>query len=219
MTFRMAVALMLTPDFTAVMQGRKTPPRTNHDAVDWPALRQVLLELFPYGPKQDVRVCNDTVDQVTLHTRAGMVTAAVHRAKKAGSVECEDFGKALVQQAAKQPDGVIDVRQAWTDFHCLTDRKFAPPPVLIPFIVETADFEDAMLWMSSAQVGLGLPSCQELMMRGVPPGANGVQLGKLPPSTKKKLEALFGCDFETEAQLMRLAVSRVPAAYKGLGLD
>lgn len=214
--FLAAFGLMVTPDFSEVMAGRARPPHVNHDKVDFSKLQQALQELFPYGPGQ-IRAVNDTIDQVTLHARFGMVepqTPEAARAIKLGSPQCEDFGKALIQVAKTQPEGVVDVRKAWQKHHCLPDRTFAPPPSLIPFLVETIDFEDAILWLNSTRPVLGLPPLQPFMGK-----ADSVEhVGRLPKSAQQALKAVFGCPFESEVLMQQLGFSSVPDYAQQLGV-
>ena len=135
--FKLALGLWVSPDFSLVMSGRAKPPRVNHLHLDYLALRDALKTAFRYGPAVEISVPNDTIDQVTLHTRAGMLgTQASHTT----SVRCSDFGEAMLRCVSKEH--VIDVRNAWHSLHAthVRDRAFAPPPVIIPFVVEASDF-------------------------------------------------------------------------------
>lgn len=204
--FRVALALWLSPDFAPVLAGKMEPPRVNHSRVNFDALVQLLAATFHYGPPVTIRVPNDTIDQVTLHLRNNRMQGA--------SLHCEDFGAVLLQCAKQQKGAVIDVRKAWHTYHALSDRDFAPPPILLPFVIEAADFEDAMIWCSSAKPPLGLPflSPQMQVMIGETPDSR--EVGVLPDSLKSGLATIFGCPFENSALLDRMAMDTPPAEYR-----
>ncbi|MFM0144954.1 hypothetical protein [Paraburkholderia sp. RL18-085-BIA-A] len=208
--FRAVMGLWLAPDFTAVMEGNAEPPRINHSKVDFGELATALRELFPNGPHVRIRVANDTVDQVTVHYRSGISLATA----PTGSIRCEDFGHALLNNAASQDGDVIDVRRAWQPLHSLADRNFSPPPVLIPFIIESADFEDAMIWQASAKPSLGLPFLPDALqeMLGESRGDKTPE-GELPEAIRERLGRIFGCEFLPSALLDRMAMDKPPKEY------
>jgi hypothetical protein len=105
--------------------------------------------MFTYGPPVRIQVPNDTIDQFAVHVR--------QTGKPGVSIRCEDFGSALLRCAKESSSDVIDVRNAWAPLHALPDRDFAPPPVILPFVVTAADFQDAIIWHSSTRPSLGLP--------------------------------------------------------------
>lgn len=207
--FRVVMGLWLAPDFTAVMEGKAEPPRINHSKVDFGELVTALRGLFPNGPHARIRVANDTVDQVTVHHRSGISLAT----SPTGSIRCEDFGHALLMNAASQHGDVIDVRRAWQALHSLADRNFAPPPVLIPFIIEAADFDDAMIWQASARPSLGLPFPGVRQDISGKPGGDRPPEGKLPEAVRKRLGLIFGCDFLPSAFLEIMAMDTPPKEY------
>ena len=215
--FMAVFGLMISPDFSKLIPGRSPPPRVNHSQVDFHRLLVALKEMFPFGPALGMKVPNDSIDQVTVHVRLGAVALpGMQAAASKGSAECEDFGALFIKAAKASKDesaGVIDVRKAWSSHHCLPDRDFAPPPVLLAFLVETTDFEDAMIWMSSARVSLGLESLAEHAAMGTPPEETPME-GELPLAFRKELQAVFGCPFESCAVLMRIALSSTPAYAK-----
>lgn len=211
--FRAVFGLLVTPDFSDVFAGRAAPPRVDHSQVNFLRLQSALKTLFPYGPPNTLRIPNDTIDQVTLHSRAGLVPGLVDKAKESGSAECEDFGKALIAEAKKQEGLIIEVQKAWSRYHSLPDRNFAPPPNLIPFLLEMSDFEDAMLWFVSARTSLGLPMPNMLSEKSQEQ-VQAQLLGQLPGAFRKELGLIFGCKFEKSAILTLLATSSVPGYFK-----
>lgn len=202
MTFSMVCALWIAPDFSNVEAGICPPPFVNHNEVDFSAVCTFLEELFPYGPPVTIQVPNDTIDQVTVHTRQARGTVPTMR--------CEDFGKALLAQAQQQPDPIVDVRQAWERLHALSDRHAAPPPTILPFVVTAADFEDAVIWRASTRTALGLPLLDA--MTGV--SARGVPVdheGELSATALAQLERIFGTPFQPSAVLDEMYSDPRPA--------
>ncbi|MBN3761023.1 hypothetical protein [Burkholderia sp. Ac-20365] len=212
--FRAVFGLWVAPDFTSVMTGKAKPPHVNHSKVDFGDLAKALRELFAYGPHVRIRVANDTVDQVTVQHRNGELSRA---RPPAGSIRCDDFGRALLKSATSQEGDVVDVHRAWQPLHSYADRNFAPPPVLIPFVIEAADFEDAMIWHASAKPSLGLPflpdALQEslLQSRGNTDSTNFE--GQLPKASRERMGRIFGCEYLPYALLDRLAMDAPPKEY------
>lgn len=201
--FRVALSLWITPDFDEVLTGKRAPPRVNHSAVDFEALARLLKETFTYGPPVNIRVPNDTIDQVTMHERMS--------SPHGSDAHCEDFGRELIRCAGAQKGVVIDVRQSWQALHVLSDRDFAPPPVLIPFVIEAADFDDAMIWHASAKPCLGLP----FPLPGIPTVHDIEQRedGQLPAVAQRRLADIFGSPFLPMALLDRMAMDKPPMEY------
>lgn len=205
--FRVALGLYVTPDFSEVLAGKSEPPWVSHAKVNFKALAMVLKELFRYGPKVTIRVPNDTIDQVTIHGRWGQIPG---QRKHRGDPRCSDFGESLLKSAQRDWETVIDVWDAWQPLHSLKDRTQAPPPVILPFVIEAIDFEDAMLWSASAKGALGLPTVPPPLANLVVE-ANTRTEGKLPEAYRNTIGALFGCKFEEFAIIDRLATDKLPA--------
>lgn len=157
--FRIVYLLWVAPDFKKVLAGIDEPPWINHDRVDFQRLRDVLAQEFRYGEPVRIRVANDTIDQVTVHTREA-------KGDQEG-IRCHDFAKALLEQARKQPGDVIDVRQQWSSLHQMKDRRAAPPPIAIPIVVEGDDFEAAVLWSQQAKMLLGVRAANPETFMGI----------------------------------------------------
>ena len=206
--FKLAVGLWVSPDFSLVMSGRAKPPRIDHRHLDYLALRDALKTAFRYGPAVNISVPNDTIDQVTVHLRAGMLGA---EAPDLASARCSDFGEAMLRCVSKEH--VIDVRNAWQSLHAIPvrDRAFAPPPVIIPFVVEALDFEEAMIWQASCRPVLGLLPFDPFK------AALGVDQrdpeGTLPADLQERLNDIFGSPFEKSALLDRMAMDKAPTEY------
>jgi hypothetical protein len=201
--FRMVMALWISADFTEVEAGRKPTPYVNHEVVDFEALRELLAEAFRYGPPVDIRIANDTIDQVTIHMRG------------VSKMECKDFGVDLLGKASQTTGKVVEIRGEWSQLHILKDRSKSPPPIAVPFVVEAHDFEDAMMWQDQTSPVLGMPLMMERMADEWRGKAGGEpQGGKLPPLMKKELETIFGCSFQQVAVLSRLACDPIPKGWE-----
>jgi hypothetical protein len=197
----MVCGLWVTPDFTEVNAGRIKPPRVNHSEIDFGRLATVLEETFTYGPPVTIQVPNDTIDQVTVHFR-----------ENTQAIRCADFGKALLSCAKKSQGQVIDVRQSWQKLHWLSDRDFAPPPSILPFVVTAYDFEDAMVWMNNARPSIGLryiSIMDDLDNTGSSPDYEG----SLPDSLRLELGDIFGTPFEKRALMSRIFMQKPPRVY------
>lgn len=206
MTYRAVYCLWISPDFSEVEAGRAIPPRVNHDKINFMALADLLQSVFRLGPPKRTLVPNDTIDQTTIHTRLGMV--GLPRKPGKGSFRCEDFGEALLAAAKKTTGQVVDIRAAWRPLHFLEDRVFAPPPSGIVFVVETKDFEDNIISGASMRPVIGLPM--------IGPGFQAPQeneSGRLPDELKSGLERIFGCPFERECIVDRIAQEAAPVEY------
>lgn len=217
-SFRLALGLWVTPDFSEVMAGRADPPRVNHDRVDFGKLRALLRKTFHYGPPVDILVPNDTVDQVTAHGRMGMIPG-VRAAASEELKACRDFGQTMLELAGAAVDGVIDVRAAWKPRHGepVRDRRYAPPPSLVPFVVVADDFEDAQIWHASARTLFGLKPFDP--MAAALGASQSFEGGRLPVALADGLKAVFGCPFEDAHSLLdRLSMDMPPAEY-GMGRD
>ncbi|CAE6969577.1 hypothetical protein [Paraburkholderia domus] len=202
--FQMVCALWITPDFTDVMAGRAEPPRVNHSAVDFAALHGAMSELFPYGPPVQIQLPNDTIDQVSVHVREA--------GKRGVSIRCEDFGAALLHSAKHNDKQIIDVSAAWAPLHALADRAFAPPPVILPFVVTATDFEDAMIWLASTRPCLRLPMVDPANPE-LYAGQEAKQNGTLPPVFLQQLRTIFGTPFEPMCVLDRMCMDKPPQGY------
>jgi hypothetical protein len=212
--FRLALGLWVTPDFSEVMAGTAAPPRVNHDTIDFVQLRELLRSTFRYGPAVEILVPNDTVDQVTAHGRMGMIPG-VRRAQTDDECACRDFGKTMLDLAGSVSHGVIDVRTAWQTKHAVAvrDRRYAPPPSLLPFVVVASDFEDAQIWHASMRPLFGLKAFDA--MAAVLGEHQTDEGSKLPAGMSSGLRRIFGCPFEEDHSLLdRLSMDPPPAEYR-----
>ena len=207
-SFNLVNSLWVSVDFDDVMAGRAEPPWVNHDRVDFQALADLLTGSFQYGPPVRIRVPNDTIDQTTVHARMGEIP--LRPGYKAGNPLCDDFGDALLIASRSSSGDIIDVRKLWSPLHYLQNRAKAPPPLVLPFVIEALDFEDAVLSATSMLPTLGLPMPPIIPENETARAKRQEQPGRLPADLHKGLEELFGCKFESRAFLNRLASDPAP---------
>lgn len=208
--FKLALGLWIAPDFSLVEAGRAEPPRVNHLNLDFLALREALKSAFQFGAHVEILVPNDTIDQVTMHTRAGMLGTQAPDFK---SVRCGDFGAEMLRCVADSRDGVIDVRTAWQHLHAapVRDRAFAPPPVILPFVGLATDFEYAQIWQASCRPALGLPAFDPV--KALLGQEKADREGTLPEQLRLELNEIFGTPFEKSGLLFRMAMDSPPKEY------
>jgi hypothetical protein len=208
MAFKAVYGLWVAPDFSRVQAGLEEPPRVNHDEIDYVALRQALVETFRYGPRPEIFVANDTIDQVTMHLRAGAFSGGPPDMERA---QCKEFAEAMLQLKIPQSPGVVDVRKVWAQLHAepVRDRTFAPPPVIIPFLIKAADFEDAIIWESNCRFPMGLRPFDVMEAMEGKDQADGETM--LPKALQSKLGDIFGTPFIRPALLTRMASNKIPS--------
>jgi hypothetical protein len=194
--FQIVCGLWLSPDFSDALAGRKEPPWVNHSNVVFSAVHRALSDLFPAGPRVEIQVPNDTIDQVAVHVRQD--------GRRGRSIRCEDFGTALLQAAKREHESVIDVSKSWAPLHALKTRSKAPPPAILPFVVTAPHFDNAMIWLASARPSLGLPA--------VPyPDQENKYNGTLPTAFIQRLGKIFGVPYEPMCVLDCMCMDEPPA--------
>lgn len=166
--------------------------------MDFSALLGALSELFPAGPRVEIQVPNDTIDQVAVHVRQD--------GPRGRSIRCEDFGTALLQAAKQEHESIIDVSESWAPLHALKTHSKAPPPAILPFIVTAPHFDNAMIWLASARPSLGLPA--------VPyPGQENKYNGTLPTTFIERLGKIFGVPYEPMCVLDCMCMDDPPVGW------
>jgi hypothetical protein len=201
--FMCAYGLIVPPDMSSVDSGRRAAPYIDHTKIDFISLAELLSSVLTLGSGHVLRVAGDTIDQVTLAARAGSLPG--HKDDR--DPGCSDFGKALLNLAKNSTGAVIDVRDAWEPLHYMDNRYTeAPPPMVIPFVVSSPDFHDAMSWANNANAMLGRDLMGEFMGDDED-DEDGLAAGEgvLPAVLKTGLENIFGWPFEGCATLIRIA--------------
>lgn len=194
--FKQVIALVAHPDFD---QG-KPPPYIDHDQIDFNALRDLFAEQFDCGEPVRLRFPNDTIDQVTFHMR--MV------GQLPGDPAMRDFGQELLKLSNGE-QSPINVRESWRELHALPNRRRAPPPTLLPFVVE-GEFEAVQIWSSQAGMRLGLRShSPETFMFGKKP-MPGDHEGVLLEPVREHFRGAFGVTYKKVCGLIEMAHGELP---------
>jgi hypothetical protein len=207
--FRMVYNLWLAPSFERVLAGKAQPPFVDHNAVDFEYLRAVLADEFRFGSPLQIRLANDTIDQVTVHMRQAR--------QNPRRIKCQDFAGLLLTEASKQTLGIIDIRRQWALLHHLTDRRNAPPPVLVPIVVEASDAEDGIMWSHQARMGLGVKAAHpDVAMDLARQKKNDDHQGHLTVRLHKALAKCFNTPYLPFCLLDWAASDPLPKDYRGL---
>ena len=191
--------LFITPHFTPEMeQGKEPAPYINHNTVDWVALGQSLAEFFQMANYNvTLRMADDTVDQVTIHLRE----AGINR----GSIDCKDFGNALLGIALDSTENPVHVQPAWANLHQLKDRSEAPPPVMLPLIFEGDRFDIAeLVYTMMHKLGVKAAHHPEKLL-SLQPLPEDFHQGYLPESLMALMKDHFGVGYKPYALLTRLS--------------
>ncbi|WP_244808768.1 hypothetical protein [Caballeronia zhejiangensis] len=197
-TFHQVLGLWLAPDFSAVQRGELPPPHVDFDAVDADSLAGAIAAFNECGENVTVRVPNDAIDQVTVHYRM--------TGRMPGSAKCDDFADKLLRSA--ETVGDLDVRRSWATLHALPNRRQAPPPVLLMFVV-SGDFEAVMVWSHQFIVRLGIRAADiSKQLLGNSQGED--YQGHLPDELGRCIGRTFGIAYRPECLVTGLASSRVP---------
>ncbi|MBC8640790.1 hypothetical protein IAG25_28640 [Caballeronia sp. EK] len=197
-TFHHVLGLWLAPDFSAVERGETLPPHVDHDAIDPRGIADRLAEFNDCGEDVTIRVPNDSVDQVTVQFRL--------MGRSSGSPQCEDFAAELLHLAETSAD--LDIRGPWAMLHALPNRRKAPPPVLLMFVV-SGDFDAVMVWSQQFRMRLGIRAADILkQISGNVEDAD--HQGKLPSELAKYLGRIFAIPYKRECVVTGLASSPVP---------
>jgi hypothetical protein len=208
--FRMVYNFWLAPDFERVLAGKAKPPFVNHDEVDFEYLRSVIADEFRFGSPVEIRLANDTIDQVTAHVREASGQAKL--------MKCLDFADLLLDAAGKQRSSIIDIRSDWAALHQLKERRHAPPPILVPIVVESFDAEDGILWSQQARMRLGVRAANpDFYMNPSRQQREDDHQGLLTDRLHKALAKCFNTPYLPYCLLDWAASDPLPAEFQGLG--
>jgi hypothetical protein len=197
-TFHHVLGLWLAPDFSAVERGETSPPHVDYDAIDPCDIADRLAEFNDCGGDVTIRVPNDAIDQVTVQFRLmGRLT---------GSPQCEDFSAELLNLAETSVD--LDIRAPWAELHALRNRRQAPPPVLLMFVV-SGDFDAVMVWSQQFRMRLGIRAA-DILKQIAGDVEDADHEGKLPSGLAKYLGRTFAIPYKRECVVTGLASSPVP---------
>lgn len=207
--FRMVYNFWIAPNFERVLAGKSKPPFVNHDEVDFEYLRSVIADEFRFGSPVEMRLANDTIDQVTAHVREATRNPRL--------MKCRDFAELLLDAAAKQSSTIIDIRGEWAPLHQLKERRHAPPPILVPIVVESFDVEDGILWSQQARMRLGVRAANpEYFMNPTRQQREDDHQGYLTDRLHKALAKCLNTPYLPYCLLDLAASDPLPAEYQGL---
>jgi hypothetical protein len=194
--------LFLAPDFTPEMErGIEPPPYVDHDSIDWLALGRSLSNHFEFSKHGvTLRLADDTVDQVTIQMREFGVIQ--------GPIDCKDFAEALLGKAEQTDDNPVPIQDAWRSLHHLNDRANAPPPVMMPLILE-GDHDDVRELVYTMMLRLRVKAAQhpEKLFSGEKLPEDFYQ-GYLPDSVRDLFASHFGIGYKPYATLISLNADR-----------
>ena len=130
-----------------------------------------------------------------------------------GSIDCADFCEMLLKKSKEQSSGVIDIRGDWNRLQYLKNRAEAPPPIMIPILIEAVDAEDAVLWGQQAQMVMGVKRANivEYMLTKGDEDRPEDSVGSLPVRLGKVFFEQFKIRYEKRAVLMLCATDPKPS--------
>lgn len=202
--FRAVHYLWIVPNLDRVHAGKRPLHFVDHDFVDFEYLRSVIADEFRRnGSPFEIRLGNDTIDQVTVNARKQTETGKL--------IKCQDFADILLSEARKQTAPIIDIRKQWAMLHQLPDRRHALPAVIVPIVVESYDAEDGILWPLQARLRLGIkPAHPDHAL--TPPHLKNEddQQGYLPYRLQKNLAKCFHTPYQPFCVLARAASDPLP---------
>lgn len=191
-------ALWVTPNFTREMEMGIVPgPWVNQDSVDWDGLLTSLEDKFqPDVHGVLMRICNDTIDQVTVHFREA--------SSNPESMRCLDFGAVLRNVAKKTKERIIPIRSEWSALHYLDNRSLVPPPIVLPLVFE-GNFEDIVLFALHIRKIIGIKAANDTMgmVLNKPVSEDDMQ-GYLPQDLMALFEHHFGIGYKSYSILSSL---------------
>jgi hypothetical protein len=123
-----------------------------------------------------------------------------------GSPQCEDFAAELLNLAETSVD--LDIRAPWAELHALRNRRQAPPPVLLMFVV-SGDFDAVMVWSQQFRMRLGIRAA-DILKQIAGDVEDADHEGKLPSGLAKYLGRTFAIPYKRECVVTGLASSPVP---------
>jgi len=191
-------ALWITPNFSTEMEmGIVPPPRVDHDKVDWEGFLAVLEAKFQAKQQGvNMRLCDDTIDQVTIHMK--------ECGELPGTIECLEFGAALQDKAKRSKKSIVPIRSEWSTLHYLEDRKQAPPPVMLPLVL-SGQVDDIVLFVNNIRLHLGIKFAGDVMgMIMQTPIKEEDHQGHLSPDLLELFESHFGLAYKSYAVITPL---------------
>jgi hypothetical protein len=189
------ILFWITPEFTPAMQrGEVHAPRVDHSKIDWAALLSDLKVFFkPDRHGVEMRIADDTIDQVTIH----MKEAGQHP----GEIDYKEFGVVLQRVSQEAGGEVVPVRSDLEGLHFLADRDNAPPPIALPLVL-VGDLTDAILFFRTMRLLLGVKADEvEHIFQSPDQDRTDDQQGYLPSELMDLFASYFGLPYKKYAMV------------------
>lgn len=201
--FQQVAGLWVAPEGNGVAPWRAPlRPCVDHDTVDYAGLARFFEHHFYCGEPVTVRLPDDALDHVAVHPRLGGTEPT----------QAQDFARGLLH-ASSSGARPIPVRQAWGGLHRHKDRRRAPPPVLLLFLIE-GSFEAVTIWHAQASMRLGIRAADlgVLLSGDMKPSDHD---GRLTDELRAELERHFGVRYRRRCRLAKMASTPPPAWATG----
>lgn len=205
---RRVYGLFLAPTIECGPNGYRAP-LIHHSEFDYPALGELLGDLFWQGAPVQLRLPNDVIDVSTFDNR---VLALKSRGVTFDSNDAfVDFGKSLMREAKAHNEGVIDIRKSrtWLGLKskaALLEQVY--PPQVVPLCVLSNRVSDLDLWYLHALEALDatpLPLVNLARAFSGKPEQTTPNQGMLPARVSERLSELFKVPFEPRAMIVPIA--------------
>jgi hypothetical protein len=219
--FRTVWHLWIEPDFSRIESGELPPPYVNQIRFDFTRLQSLLSDYFVHEGV-GLRVPNDTIDILTFQGRMDV---------EGLDIRFQDLAKRLRLEARKQTGPVIDVGKIWASRLSAPDRRVVPPPMVLPMVVETSDYEEMIHLRFNLLMRLGIIKEHPMdafisaaMGEGADHLANDQkvqdeadsQTGELPEFLREAFGDMFGVAYHPKVMLDTAATDPLPAWAKRL---
>lgn len=201
--FRQVAGLWIAPEGTGVAPWRAPlRPCVDYETVDYAGLTRFFENHFYCGEPVTLRLPDDALDHVAVHPRL----------RGAEPTLAHDFARGLLQ-ASTDGERPIPVRQVWDGLHRHKDRRRAPPPVLLLFLIE-GSFEAVTIWHAQASMRLGIRAADlsVLLSGDMKPSDHD---GRLTDELHAELERQFGVPYRRHCRLAKMASTPPPAWADG----
>jgi hypothetical protein len=199
--FRQVAGLWIAPEAAVAAPWRTRPlPCVDHDAVDYAGLAEFLGRHFYCGETVVLRLPDDAVDSAAVEPRL--------RSAQPELARCHDFAERLLH-AAVEGASPIPVRHAWDALHHHRDRRCAPPPGLLVFLIE-GSFEAVTIWHAQASMRLGIRAADlSVLLSGKLKASD--HHGQLTDELCAELERHFGVPYQRHCKLSKMVSTPPPA--------
>ncbi|CAM3843251.1 hypothetical protein VRRI112168_02850 [Vreelandella rituensis] len=212
--FRTVWHLWIDPDFSRIESGELPAPWVDQTRLDFGQLRDLLSSALVHEGI-NLRVPNDIIDMVTCQSRID---------EEGADARCQDLAKRLRLEARKQTGPVIDVGKVWANRQTLPDRREVPPPMVLPMVIETDDYEEMIHLRLDTLMRLGVVKEHPVarLFNAAAEGRSEIaaddqgesHVGVLPESLRLAFQDMFGIAFHPKVMLDTASTDPLPAWAK-----